>query len=243
VFRRLLCKDSRQRFCYDPPLVFLRYSGPTVTPTRIKICGITRPEDAALAIRSGADALGLVFYPESPRAVSVAQARRIAAVVPPFVTLVALFVDASRETISSVLQEVPIGMIQFHGNETPAFCGAFRLPWMKAIRVREGLDVSAACRPYRDASGVLLDAWQDGVPGGTGQTFDWQQAEAALPLPVVLAGGLNAGNVAEAINTLRPWAVDVSGGVESSPGVKDGNRIEQFIAAVRTADQQQLEEQ
>ena len=163
--------------------------------TRIKICGITRPEDASAAIDCGADALGLVFYPKSPRAVSLAQAREIVGVVPPFVTLVALFVNESAGVISSILEELPVGLIQFHGDETAEFCRQFRRPWIKAIRVHPGMDVAAECGRYEGAAGVLLDAFQEGVPGGTGKTFDWSLAQAEMPLPWVLAGGLNGGNV------------------------------------------------
>ena len=213
-----------------------------MTRTRIKICGITRPEDALCAVHSGADAIGLVFYPPSPRAVTIEQAREVASVVPPLVTLVALFVDATAQEIARVLESVPVGLIQFHGNEDAAFCGQFHRPWIKAIRIKDDLDVAAACGAYDAASGVLLDAWQEGVPGGTGKTFEWSRAEGRTSLPVVLAGGLNSSNVGSAIKTLGPWAVDVSGGVEVSPGIKDAGKIEQFIAAVRVADQQRAEE-
>lgn len=206
--------------------------------TRIKICGITRLEDAQAAISSGADAIGLVFYAGSPRAVTIDQATDIAAVVPPFVSVVALFVDEPAASIERILGRVPIDLIQFHGDETPEFCQQFERPWIKALRVRPGLEIASACRQYRRARGVLLDSWKDGVPGGTGQTFDWRLAPSALSLPVVLAGGLHEGNVGSAILALRPAAVDVSGGVESAPGIKDAHRIQGFIAAVRVADQQ-----
>ena len=206
--------------------------------TRIKICGITTPEDACCVVESGADALGLVFYPGSPRAVTLEQAQRIADVVPPFVSLVGLFVNEPMAHINRILSGVQIDLLQFHGEESPDFCQQFDRPWIKALRVREGLDVEDACGRYRHARGVLLDSWQEGVPGGTGRTFDWQLASADLSLPVVLAGGLDADNVGLAVSTLRPSAVDVSGGVERSPGVKDVLKIRQFIAAVRVADQQ-----
>lgn len=206
--------------------------------TRIKICGITRPEDARAAIDCGADALGLVFYPKSARSISVEQARAVADVVPPFVTLVALFVNESAGVIAEVLEELPVGLIQFHGDETAEFCRRFQRPWIKAIRVRPGMDVAAECGRYDGAAGVLLDAYQEGIPGGTGHTFDWSLAETALPVPWVLAGGLNGGNVTEAVMRLRPHAVDVSGGVESSPGIKCRGKINEFVAAVRAADTQ-----
>lgn len=204
--------------------------------TRIKICGITRPEDASAAIDHGADALGLVFYPKSPRSVSLDQAREIADVVPPFVSLVSLFVNESCDAVARVIEALPVGLIQFHGDETAAFCRQFRRPWIKALRVRPGMDIAAQCRPFEGATGVLLDAFQEGVPGGTGKTFDWRQAQDALPIPWVLAGGLNAQNVGEAVARLRPAAVDVSGGVEASPGIKSSRMIGEFIAAVTAAD-------
>jgi phosphoribosylanthranilate isomerase len=206
--------------------------------TRIKICGITRLEDAQAAIAYGADAIGLVFYANSSRAVTVEQAAAIATVVPPFVSIVALFVDEPAASIRRILGMVPIELVQFHGDEAPEFCQQFGRPYIKALRVRPGLDIARACDAYHRARGVLLDSWRDGVPGGTGQTFDWHLATGELPLPVVLAGGLHESNVGEAIRTLRPAAVDVSGGVESAPGLKDAQRIQRFIAAVRAADQQ-----
>jgi phosphoribosylanthranilate isomerase len=205
--------------------------------TRIKICGITRPGDARAAVEHGADAIGLVFYSKSSRYVSLDVASDIAAVVPPFISIVALFVDEPASVIQRTLERVPIDLIQFHGDEPVPFCQQFGRPWIKALRVRPGLDIAGECKRYHGARGVLLDSWQEGVPGGTGVSFDWPLATGPLSLPIVLAGGLHAGNVAEAINTLHPAAVDVSGGVESSPGIKDAQRIQQFIAAVRTADQ------
>lgn len=206
--------------------------------TRIKICGITTPEDARAVIDCGADAIGLVFYPESSRAVSLEQAAEIAAVVPPFVSLVALFVNEPAEQIERILATVPIDLLQFHGEEVPEFCQQFGRPWIKALRVKPELDIAEACEMYGAARGVLLDSWQEGVPGGTGKTFDWSLAAQTLPLPVVLAGGLNAANVVAAIVALRPAAVDVSGGVERGPGLKDVSRVRDFIAAVRAADEQ-----
>lgn len=206
--------------------------------TRIKICGITTPDDARVAIDCGADAIGLVFYPKSPRAVSLEQAVEIAAVVPPFVSLVALFVNEPAEQIERILTTVPIDLLQFHGDETPAFCQQFGRPWIKALRVKPEMDIAVACDRYRSARGVLLDSWQKDVPGGTGKTFDWQLAAHTLPLPVVLAGGLHARNVGTAIAELQPAAVDVSGGVERAPGEKDPGKIRDFIAAVRAADEQ-----
>ena len=205
--------------------------------TRIKICGITRPEDARAVADSGADAIGLVFYSRSPRAVDIDRAAEIVAALPPFVSSVALFVDASANHIERVLRDVPVDMIQFHGEESPGFCRQFGRPWMKALRVRAGLDIPSLCEQYAEGRAILLDAWKDGVPGGTGLQFDWALAPAALGLPVVLAGGINEHNVARAVATVCPYAVDVSGGVESSPGIKDAVKIADFVAAVRAADQ------
>lgn len=207
-----------------------------MTRTRIKICGITRPEDARTAIDGGADALGLVFYSKSPRSVSLEQAREIAEVVPPFVSLVTLFVNETADAIFHVLQELPVSLLQFHGEETTEFCSQFQRPWIKALRVRPTMDVVAECDRFAGSSGVLLDAFQEGTPGGTGKTFDWSLAQVTLPRPWVLAGGLNALNVGEAIARLRPAAVDVSGGVEASPGIKCPEKINEFVAAVRAAD-------
>lgn len=206
--------------------------------TRIKICGITREEDALAAADSGADAIGLVFYSASPRAVTVERAAALAAVIPPFVSIVALFVDEPAASIERILDSVPINLIQFHGEESAAFCRQFNRPWIKALRVRPAIDIAQECRNYHGARGVLLDSWQPGVPGGTGTSFDWQLAPAQLPLPLVLAGGLHEHNVGDAIRTLRPAAVDVSGGVESALGIKDAGRIQRFIEAVRTAGKQ-----
>ena len=206
--------------------------------TRIKICGVTRAQDAQASAASGADAIGLVFYPRSSRAVTVDQAVDIVAAVPPFVSVVALFVDEPIASIERILSRLPIDVIQFHGEESPEFCQQFDRPWIKALRVKPGLDIVEQCRRFSKARGVLLDSWQAGVAGGTGKTFDWRLAQKVLPVPVVLAGGLNQNNVGEGVRALHPAAVDVSGGVEVSPGLKDADRIRQFIAAVRAADQQ-----
>ncbi len=206
--------------------------------TRIKICGITRQEDARAVVAGGADAIGLVFFADSPRRVTVEQARQIAAVVPPLVNIVALFVDEPAANIERILAAVPINTIQFSGQESADFCQQFARPWIKSVRVRPGLDLVQTCRDYRCARAILLDSWQEGVHGGTGKTFDWQLAKDDLPLPVILAGGLHASNVGAAIRSLRPAAVDLSSGVESAPGLKDAVKIRQFIAAVRAVDQE-----
>jgi phosphoribosylanthranilate isomerase len=206
-----------------------------VAYTRIKICGITRPEEARVAVDSGADAIGLVFYGKSPRCVDAERAAQIVAVVPPFVTVVALFVDELAANIARILDRVPVDMIQFHGEEQASFCRRFGRPWIKALRVRDGLDLAQSCHAYEGARGILLDNWEAGVPGGTGKSFDWGLAESALPLPVVLAGGLNEENVRAAMARIGPAAVDVSGGVEQSPGIKDAGKVKRFVAAVRAA--------
>jgi phosphoribosylanthranilate isomerase len=208
--------------------------------TRIKICGMTRPEDARTATDYGADAIGMVFYAGSARAVTVDQAAEIAAVVPPFVTIVALFVDEPAASIERTLNAVPIDLIQFHGDETPEFCQQFGRPWIKALRVKPGLDIAGECDRFRAARAVLLDSWQDGEPGGTGKSFDWQLAQEDLPISLVLAGGLHEGNVGDAIGVLHPAAVDVCSGVEHSPGIKDALKIQRFIEAVRSADQHRM---
>jgi len=209
-----------------------------MSATRIKICGVTRAQDAQACAASGADAIGLVFYPRSSRAVTVHQAADIVAAVPPFVSVVALFVDEPIGSIERIISTLSIDVIQFHGDESPEFCHQFGRPWIKALRVRPGLDVVEECQRFSKARGVLLDSWQADVPGGTGKTFDWRLATQALCVPVVLAGGLTHDNVGDGMRALHPAAVDVSGGVEVSPGLKDAKKIRQFIAAVRAADQQ-----
>lgn len=204
-----------------------------MSAVRSKICGITRIEDALAAAHAGADAIGLVFYAKSPRAVNVQQARAIIAALPPFVTTTGLFVNASRCELGEILDAVPLDLLQFHGDETPAECEGYHRPYIKALRVRPGDDLQAACRAYRNASGILLDTFVAGVPGGTGEAFDWSLVPEHLDMPIVLAGGLHAGNVAQAISQVKPWAVDVSGGVESSKGIKDHGKIDAFIKAVR----------
>ena len=202
---------------------------------RSKICGITRIEDALDAAEAGADAIGLVFYARSPRAVDVRQARAIIAALPPFVTTVGLFVNATRCELNEILEAVPLDLLQFHGDETPQDCEGYQRPWIKALRVRPGDDLEAACRLYAGARGILLDTYVPGVPGGTGEAFDWSLVPARLSKPVILAGGLSAANVGQAIAQVRPYAVDVSGGVEQAKGIKDAAKIEAFVQAVKQA--------
>ncbi|MBV4492439.1 phosphoribosylanthranilate isomerase [Pseudomonas oryzicola] len=202
---------------------------------RSKICGITRIEDALAAAEAGADAIGLVFYARSPRAVDVRQARAIIAALPPFVTTVGLFVNATRCELNEILEAVPLDLLQFHGDETPQDCAGYQRPWIKALRVRPGDDLEAACRLYAGARGILLDTYVPGVPGGTGEAFDWSLVPPHLSKPVILAGGLTADNVGQAIAQVRPYAVDVSGGVEQAKGIKDAAKIEAFVRAVKQA--------
>nr|WP_177429560.1 MULTISPECIES: phosphoribosylanthranilate isomerase [Pseudomonas] len=206
-----------------------------MTVVRSKICGITRIEDALAAVEAGADAIGLVFYGKSPRAVSIEQAAVILQALPPFVTSVGLFVDMPRDELQQLLQRLPLDLLQFHGDESPADCEGHGRPYIKALRVRPGEDVAAAMAPYAGARGILLDTFVEGVPGGTGASFDWSLVPENAAKPIILAGGLDAGNVATAIRQVRPYAVDVSGGVEASKGIKDAGKIRAFVRAVRDA--------
>lgn len=201
--------------------------------TRIKICGITREQDVHAVAKNGADALGLVFYEKSPRHVGVAQAAKLAHAVPPFVTMVGLFVNPSAEYVREVLAKVPLDVLQFHGEESAEFCAQFGKPYLKAIRVKAGVDLVECAARYAGAQGLLLDAFVEGTQGGTGESFDWALIPHDLPLPVILSGGLHAGNVAHAIKQVRPYAVDVSSGVEASKGIKDAAKIAAFISEVK----------
>lgn len=202
---------------------------------RSKICGITRVEDALAAVEAGADAIGLVFYAKSPRAVDIEQAKVIVAALPPFVTSVGLFVDMPRETLQALLREVPLGLLQFHGDESPADCEGFARPYIKALRVRADQDVARMMAPYSGACGILLDTFVEGVPGGTGAAFDWSLVPREAGKPIILAGGLTPDNVAQAIAQVRPYAVDVSGGVEAAKGIKDAGKVKAFLQAVQCA--------
>ena len=204
--------------------------------TRVKICGITRVEDALAAAQAGADAIGLVFYERSPRHVSIAQAKQLAAALPPFVTSVGLFVNAEAAFVREVLNRVPLDLLQFHGDESPEFCAQFAKPYLKAIRVKAGVDLLQCASDFRGAKGLLLDAHVEGIPGGTGMAFDWKLIPQKLPLPVILSGGLDADNVAAAIKQIRPYAVDVSSGVEAAKGIKDAAKIAAFINEVNSID-------
>jgi phosphoribosylanthranilate isomerase len=202
--------------------------------TRVKICGITREDDAQVAVDCGADAIGLVFYAASPRAVSLEQAARIARQLPAFVTCVGLFVNPRIEEVQDVLAQVPLDCLQFHGEEPAELCEQFARPYIKAIRVAAHTDITHLAQQYAQARAVLLDTYVKDIPGGTGQRFDWDRIPAECPKPVILAGGLTPSNVASAIQQVRPYAVDVSGGVEQHKGIKDPAKIRQFIAEVNS---------
>lgn len=208
--------------------------------TRIKICGITREDDARRAAQLGADAVGLVFYERSPRYVTPEQAVRIASALPPLVTTVGLFVDADEHYIQSTIQQVPLDCLQFHGEESPEACARFGRPWYKAIRMHPEVDLNAEAQRFSAARGLLVDTWMAGLPGGTGATFDWQRIPSDLALPVILAGGLTPDNVGGAVAATHPWAVDVSGGVEERDaqghplrGCKSADAMADFIRGVQ----------
>lgn len=203
--------------------------------TRIKICGITRAADALAAAEAGADAIGLVCYPASPRFIAIERAVEIRNALPPFVQAVALFVNADAAQVAQVIGRVHPAMLQFHGDETPQFCAQFGLPWIKAARVRPGIDLLEYLRPFSGAAAWLLDSYVEEY-GGVGSRFDWSLVPRERARPLVLSGGLEAANVAEAIRRVRPWGVDVSTGVETAKGVKDPAKIAAFIAEVRNAD-------
>ena len=201
--------------------------------TRVKICGLTRPEDIDAAVAAGADAIGLVFYQPSPRSVTIDQAKALAARVPAFVTLTGLFVNPPVDEVRQVLDQVPLDLLQFHGDESPQFCTSFGRRWIKAVRVREAGQIEMAFGQYANASGLLVDAWDPQRYGGTGQSFNWDLIPKERPIPLILAGGLSSANVAGAIGQVRPWAVDVSGGVESAKGKKDATKLTEFFNEVR----------
>ena len=204
--------------------------------TRIKICGIREPEHARIAADAGADAIGLVFYGDSPRHVDNARAAEIARALPPYVMAVGLFVNASVDAVWAILDHVPLDLLQFQGDETPQFCEGFGRPFVRAVRMEEGTDLVEYASRFSAAKALLLDAHVPGERGGTGQVFDWGRVPAKHPLPLILSGGLTAQNVGRAIREVRPWAVDVSSGVESSRGVKDPAKIVEFIRSVRSED-------
>lgn len=202
----------------------------------VKMCGMTREEDAASAIKTGADAIGMIFYASSPRNVSIAQAARIATAVGSTGLKVGLFVNADKHTIDAVLADVPLEILQFHGDESEAFCAGFGLPFWKTLRPREAAALPAQIAAYPKAEGILLDTWHPTKAGGTGEKFDWSMLDGIdQPAHLILAGGLDPENVGEAIRQVRPWAVDVCSGIESSPGIKSATRMQDFMTACREA--------
>ncbi len=203
---------------------------------RVKICGMTRAEDVRAALRHGADAIGLVFYEPSPRYVSIELARELAFAAGPLVTVVGLFVDAAASDVENICAQVPLNLLQFHGNESLDYCEQFNRPYIKAFRMRPDLNVRDEIDRFPSASGLLLDAYRKGIPGGTGETFDWARVPKDCSRPIILAGGLGPQNIQEAITQTRPYAVDVSGGVEVSPGVKDRTKIAAFIANAKAGE-------
>lgn len=203
--------------------------------TRVKICGITRVQDLEEAVRVGADAVGFVFYPPSPRFIAPERAGELAARVPPFVTRVGLFADAEPDFVRSVQSLVTLDLLQFHGDEDAGYCGQFGCGYIKAARVRPGLDLIEFARSYPAARALLLDAYVEGY-GGAGRTFDWSLIPRDVPLEIILSGGLNPDNVGAAIRSVSPWAVDVSSGVEAAKGIKDADKLAAFMAAVKNAD-------
>lgn len=205
-------------------------------PTRIKICGITSTDDALAAAHAGADAIGLVFYAASPRNVDRARARAIVAALPPFVTTVGLFVNPTPSEVRETLTAVPLDLLQFHGDEDAAFCRSFDHPFIKAIALAPGVDLLQSAANFANARGILVDAFVPGVHGGTGVTADWSAIPSELPLPLILAGGLTPQIVADAVRAVRPWAVDVSSGVERAKGIKDHDKMLAFVRGVRDAD-------
>ena len=199
---------------------------------RVKICGITTPEDALVAARAGTDAIGLVFFPPSPRYVQPERARAIIEVLPAFVNRVALFVNEQASAVADILERVPVDTLQFHGDETPSYCRQFGLPYVKSVGVRNRRDIEVAAETYDDAAALLLDQFDRERWGGTGEQFDWALIPGERSMPIILAGGLGVANVADALRQVRPYGVDVSGGVESARGVKDPAKIEEFLRGV-----------
>jgi phosphoribosylanthranilate isomerase len=204
--------------------------------TRVKICGFTRVEDAVCAARLGVDAIGLVFYPPSPRNIDIDRAVKIVSALPAFISVVALFVDEQEARIREVLEQVQIDCLQFHGDEPPATCRLYGKHYMKAVRMQEGIDISDLAQQYHDAAGLLLDAYHPGAKGGTGSRFDWELIPEHCALPIVLAGGLDADNARQAVQAVRPYALDVSSGVEAGKGIKDALKMAAFICEVNEGD-------
>ncbi|MGR8935285.1 MAG: phosphoribosylanthranilate isomerase [Gammaproteobacteria bacterium] len=207
--------------------------------TRVKICGFTRAEDALTAAYLGADAIGLVFYAQSPRNVDIAAAQNIVKALPAFTSVVALFVDEQPQRIHEVLRQVPVDLLQFHGDEAPEACRLYGKPYIKAVRMHSETDVAALAKRYADAAGILLDAYHPDMQGGSGKRFDWNLIPRHCTLPVILAGGLEAKNVQRAVRQVKPYALDVSSGVESAKGFKDAGKMAALLKEVYACDRQQ----
>ena len=204
--------------------------------TRVKICGITRIEDALTAIRLGANAIGFIFWDKSARYIDPKEARKIVMALPPFVTVVGVYVNPSSEWVEETCSIAGLNLLQFHGDELPEFCSQFPLPYIKAVRIRSGIDLLQYATQYSSSNGLLLDSYVEGVPGGTGRTFEWSLIPENLSLPLIVSGGLDAKNVCEAIREAKPWAVDVSSGVEITKGIKDADKIAAFMTGVRNGE-------
>lgn len=209
-----------------------------ITRTRIKICGITRIDDARAAIAAGVDAIGLVFYPQSPRFLDIESAQSIVDQLPPLVTVVGVFVNQTIEEVREIADRLALDLLQLHGDETPEQCRRYGRPYIKGVRMRDDVDLPEIVGAFPDCRGVLLDTYKPGIEGGTGVTFSWKRIPATMIKPVILAGGLNPRNVGEAIEKVRPFAIDVSSGVEQTEGVKDAREIERLVRAVEAADRQ-----
>tara|TARA_Y100001936_G_scaffold253640_1_gene319676 strand:+ start:11357 stop:11983 length:627 start_codon:yes stop_codon:yes gene_type:complete len=203
---------------------------------RVKVCGITRLEDALMAVRYGANAIGFIFWNKSDRFIEPNVARKIIKALPPFVCAVGVYVDASSEWVEETIDIAGLNLMQFHGNEAPTFCRQFSLPYIKAVRVNPGIDLLQYASQYSDSSGLLLDSYIEGIPGGSGCTFKWDLVPKNLPLPLILSGGLNPKNVCVAIKEVKPWAVDVSSGVELTRGIKDADKVAAFMKGVRNSE-------
>jgi phosphoribosylanthranilate isomerase len=232
----IITNKSSCFLCYSRRLVFWLNFSYHFMRTRVKICGFTRAEDAVCAAQLGVDAIGLVFYPPSPRNVDIDQAVEIVKALPAFVSVVALFVDERESRIREVLEQVPIDCLQFHGDEPAEACRLYGKRYMKAIRMRDSIDISDLARQYHDAAGLLLDAYHPGAKGGTGSRFDWALIPEHCALPIVLAGGLDTNNARQAVQTVRPYALDVSSGVEAEKGIKDALKMAAFIREVNEGD-------
>jgi len=204
--------------------------------TRVKICGITRIEDALTAIRLGANAIGFIFWDKSARYIDPKEVRKIVMDLPPFVTVVGVYVNPSSEWVKKTCSIAGLNLLQFHGDELPEFCSQFPLPYIKAVRIRSGIDLLQYAAQYSSSNGLLLDSYVEGVPGGTGRTFEWSLIPENLSLPLIVSGGLHPKNVCEAIREAKPWAVDVSSGVEITKGIKDADKIAAFMTGVRNSE-------